>query len=82
MSKRIQYRDEPLGDVRIVPDFLPPPHELVSRNAQTKVTLALSTESVAYFKELAQKHDLQYQKLIRQLLDAYVARHKHGSTRD
>lgn len=28
MSSRITYTDEPLGDLRIVPDFLPSPKEL------------------------------------------------------
>lgn len=76
MSKRIQYRDEPLGPIRLVPDFLPSPEELGFRNEQTKVTIALSSESVDFFKEAARKHHMQYQKMIRQLLDEYVARHK------
>ena len=28
MSKKTQYRDEPLGAIRRVPDFLPSPEEL------------------------------------------------------
>jgi len=33
----------------------------------------LSSESVAYFKGVAKEHRMQYQKIIRQLLDEYVA---------
>ena len=78
MNKRIQYRDKPLGPIRLVPDFLPSPEELALKNEQTKVTIALSSESVDFFKEAARKHHMQYQKMIRQLLDEYVARHKRS----
>ena len=78
MNKLIQYRDEPLGPIRLVPDFLPSPEELALKNEQTKVTIALSSESVDFFKEAARKHHMQYQKMIRQLLDEYVARHKRS----
>jgi hypothetical protein len=76
MSKRIQYSDEPIGKIKLVPDFLPSPEELALKNEQTKVTISLSSESVAFFKEAAKKHHMQYQKMIRQLLDEYVAQQK------
>ncbi len=76
MSKQIQYSNEPLGKLRIVPDFLPSPEELAVKNKSTKITITLSAESVAYFKETAKKHHMQYQKMIRQLLDEYVAHQK------
>jgi len=34
MSKPIRYSDEPLGEVRIVSDFLPSPQELALRGEQ------------------------------------------------
>jgi len=43
----------------------------------TKVTISLSTESVAYFKDAAKNHHMQYQKMIRQLLEEYVAHQKN-----
>ena len=76
MSKRIRYSDEPIGEIKLVPDFLPSPQELALKNEQTKVTIALSSESVAFFKAAAKKHHMQYQKMIRQLLDEYVAQQK------
>ena len=76
MSKPIQYHDEPLGDLKVVPDFLPSPEELALKQKNTKVTISLSSESIAYFKETAKKHHMQYQKMIRQLLDEYVAHQK------
>jgi predicted DNA binding CopG/RHH family protein len=79
MSKPIQYTDEPIGDVEVIADFLPSPEELVLRNQQTKVTISLSAESVQFFKDVAKQHHTQYQKIIRQLLDEYVARQKRSS---
>lgn len=79
MSKQIQYTDEPLGEMKLVPDFLPSPKELALKNKQTKITISLSSESVAYFKEVAKQHHMQYQKMIRQLLDEYVEQQKDAN---
>ena len=75
MSERIRYTDEPLGDPKVVPDFLPNPEDLVFRDEGVKVTLALSRRSVEFFKAQAQKHHTRYQRMIRRLLDAYAEHH-------
>ena len=79
MSKAIQYSNEPIGDLKLIPDFLPSPEELALKQQNTKVTISLSSESVAYFKDTAKKHHMQYQKIIRQLLDEYVAHQKSAN---
>ena len=76
INKRIRHSDEPIGEIKLVADFLSSPEELALKNEQTKVTIALSSESVAFFKEAAKKHNTQYQKMIRQLLDEYVSQQK------
>ena len=78
MSKKIKYSDEPIGDLEIIADFLPSPEELVLKQQNTKITISLSSESVDYFKDTAKKHHTQYQKLIRELLDEYVAIQKNA----
>jgi hypothetical protein len=80
MSKAIKYTNEPIGRVRVLPDFLPPPEELVFREEAVKVTIALSKRSVEFFKAEARRHDTQYQKMIRRLLDRYADRYA-ASTR-
>ena len=75
MSEKIKYRDEPLGDPRVVPDFLPRPENLVFRDEGVKVTIALSRRSVEFFKNEARRHNTQYQRMIRRLLDAYAEHH-------
>ena len=75
MTRKITYTDEPLGDIEVVADFLPSPKELAFREEGVKVTLALSKSSVAFFKVEASKHQTQYQRMIRRLLDSYVEAH-------
>jgi len=75
MTGRIRYTNEPIGAVRVVRDFLPPPEELAFRDDAVKVTIALSKRSVEFFKAEAAEHNTQYQKMIRRLLDQYVERY-------
>lgn len=72
MSTKIKYTDEPLGEMKIVPDFLPSPAELAFREESVKVTISLSKKSIEFFKSEASKYHTQYQRMIRQLLDTYA----------
>ena len=80
MSAKIRYTDEPLGSPKVVPDFLTRPEDLVFRDEGVKVTIALSKRSVEFFKTEAQKHNTQYQRMIRRLLDAYAEHHTQPLT--
>src|SRR6266550_8654285 len=81
MSGKIRYTDEPLGNPRVVPDFLPRPEDLVFRDEGVKVTIALSKRSVEFFKSEARRHNTQYQRMIRRLLDAYARHHAKRTAR-
>lgn len=72
MSGNIKYSDEPLGEVQVIPDYLPSQAELAFREEGVKVTLALSMKSIDFFKSEAARHQTHYQRMIRRLLDAYV----------
>ena len=72
MKKKTRYTDEPLGQLRVVKDFLPPPEELVFKEAGVKVTMTLSKSSVEFFKRVAHKYHTPYQKMIRKLIDVYA----------
>ena len=76
VSKPIQYTDESIGNLKFVADFLPPPEQLVPKDHLKKVTIALSAESIAFFKAEAKRRRTPYQKMIRQLLNQYVAHHQ------
>ena len=80
MRRKIGYTDEPLGNLKIVPDFLPGPEDLMFRDEGVKVTIALSKRSVEFFKGEARKHNTQYQRMIRRLLDAYAEHHSRPLT--
>jgi hypothetical protein len=75
MSAKIKYTNEPIGRVRIIEDFLPPPEALAFRDVGVKVTIALSQRSVEFFKREAERHGTHYQRMIRRLLDVYAERH-------
>jgi predicted DNA binding CopG/RHH family protein len=81
MNAKIKYTDEPLGDLKVIPDFLPAPEELAFRDDTVKVTITLSRSSVEFFKREAKKHHTQYQKMIRRLLDVYTQKHQQPLTR-
>jgi len=63
----------PMGKVKVISDFLPSPEELALKDETVKVTIALSKTSIDFFKTEAKKHNTQYQKMIRRLLDEYTA---------
>ncbi len=75
MKEKTKYTNEPMGDVRVVKDFLPSPQELALREENVKVTLQLSRASVEYFKREARQHHTPYQRMIRRLLDDYTVHH-------
>ena len=76
MKNRIKYTDEKLGEIRVIQDFLPSPEELAFKEEKVKITISLSKASLDFFKYEADKHHTAYQKMIRNLLDTYVDRHK------
>lgn len=75
MKSKVKYTSEPMGKLRVVDDFLPAPEELVFKEDNVKITMALSKSSVEFFKAEAKKHHTSYQTMIRRLVDHYASRH-------
>lgn len=73
MKSKIKYTEEPMGKLKVVEDFLPPPDQLVLKEENVKVTISLKKNSVYFFKKEAKKHRTSYQKMIRQVIDWYSA---------
>ena len=63
-----------IGDSPL-PDFLPPPDQLLQRTDTVRVILALSQSSVELFRQRAQRQGVSYERMIGALLDAYAKRH-------
>ena len=79
MKTKIKYTNGPIGELKTVDDFLPPPDQLAFKEDNVKVTITLSRTSVDFFKKEAKKHHVQYQKMIRSLLDLYTIHHQEVS---
>ena len=75
MKRTRKYTNEPLGQVEVIDDFLPPPEKLVRKEDGVKVTIALSKRSVDFFKAHAKAANVPYQRMIRTLLDGYVEKY-------
>ena len=79
MKNKIKYTEEPMGELRVVEDFLPPPDQLVLKEENVKVTIALKKSSIEFFKDEAKKQHTSYQKMIRQVIDWYASHYKKSA---
>ena len=79
MKNKIKYTDEPMGDLRVVKDFLPPPDQLVLKDENVKITISLKKSSIEFFKREAQKHRTSYQRMIRELIDWYTSHYQKSA---
>ena len=79
-NKKIVYTDEPIQMGAIVNDLLPSDAEFIFRETTKKVTIALTERSIDYFKKIADRHDIPYQKMIRIVLDEYAQKKTSTAT--
>ena len=79
MRNKIKYTEEPMGELRIIKDFLPPPDQLVLKEENVKVTISLKKSSVEFFKREAQKHHTSYQRMIRRVIDWYASQYQKSA---
>lgn len=75
----IKYTDEPM-EFMAIDDFLPTPKQLMAANELERVSLNISKESKEFFIRLAKamhgdRERAGYQKLMRDVLDAYAKAH-------
>ncbi|MEW6110349.1 MAG: CopG family transcriptional regulator [Nitrospirota bacterium] len=79
MKSKIKYTNEPMGKLKVIKDFLPPPEQLILKEENVKVTIALNKSSIEFFKKEAQRYHTSYQKMIRRLIDLYASQHKKSA---
>jgi hypothetical protein len=72
MNSTIPDPAEPIGNVTIVDDFLPPPEQLVSKKNTVRLTLDFTKESIEFLQREAQSQNASYEVMIRKLVDVYV----------
>jgi len=76
MSKRTRAdKNEPVGKLKVVKDFLPSPEDLFPADELAKITIALDQETIQFFKKKADKLGLKYQRMIREVLKSYAQRY-------
>jgi uncharacterized protein (DUF4415 family) len=75
MKKHKIDSDMPIGELKKIKDFLPPPNELAVPEPTVMVTLRLSEKSVEFFKQQAKRYHTKYQKMLRFLVDRYTERY-------
>ena len=75
MKKHKIDQDMPIGELKRIDDFLPPPKELAVSEQTVMVTLRLSEKSVDFFKQQAKRYRTKYQKMLRFLVDKYAERY-------
>jgi predicted DNA binding CopG/RHH family protein len=79
MKNRTRYTDEPMGELKVVKDFLPPPDQLALKEDNVKVTISLKKSSIDFFKEQAKKNRTSYQRMIREVVDWYASHYQKGA---
>ncbi len=75
MKKR-KHTDEPMGELKVVKDFLPMPEQLVVKEEDVRVTISLNKSSVEFFRKTAQEYHTSYQRMIGRFLDWYASQHQ------
>ncbi len=75
MKTKIKYTEEPMGDARIVKDFLPKPEQLALKEENVKITISLNKSSIEFFKK-SQRTAYVISKMIRRLIDWYATQHE------
>jgi len=60
------------GSMRLMTDSLPSSDDLIRKQKSHKITIALSDDSVTFFKDESTRLSTPYQRLIRNLLQEYV----------
>ncbi len=73
MKKNDSIDAAPKGKLTILKDFLPPPSQLVRKQNTVRVTSEFTKSSIDFLKEEAKKAKVPYQRMLRSLVDLYVA---------
>lgn len=79
MRTKIKYTDEPMGEPKIVRDFLPAPKQLALKEEKVKITISFSKSSIDFFKREAKRNRTSYQKMIRRVIDLYASHYQKSA---
>ena len=74
-TKKTSVGNQPIGQLRSITDFLPPPEKLVTAEETVKVTLSLDRHSLEFFRTTAERLGGKYQRMMREVLRGYAQRY-------
>lgn len=74
MKRKIKDKNEPIGKLRAIKDFLPSPQELAKSDHRVKITIELDESTVSFFKKEAEAQNTKYQRMMREILNYYAKR--------
>jgi len=74
-KEKIKDINEPKGKLIPVSDFLPSPEDLLPSEETIKITIALDSDTLKFFKKYADKAGLKYQRIIREVLKGYARKY-------
>ncbi len=78
MKKKPRYKTAPpeiaaaIEAAEVIPDFLPPPEDLIPKEHNVRITIALHKKSIDFFRTKARRLGVPYQTMIKRVLDLYV----------
>lgn len=77
MKKKTTKRtDQPVGNLAVIADFLPRPELLLPERKQMKITLNLDADTIKFFKGMASKNKMKYQRMMREVLNIYARKYR------
>jgi len=51
LKSKIKYTEEPMGKLKVIKDFLPPPDQLVLKEKNVKITISLKNQVLNFLKK-------------------------------
>lgn len=67
--------NKPIGELRVISDFLPPPEKLIPKEETIKITLAVDSKTLRFFKSSASRTGQKYQRIMREVLKSYARKY-------
>ena len=74
-KKRKIDPDRPIGKLKVIPDFLPPPEDLFPKSELQKITIIVDKDTVLFFKQTASQHGQKYKRMMREVLKGYAKKY-------
>jgi len=62
LKSKIKHTEEPMGELKVIKDFLPPPDQLVLKEENVKITISLKNQVLNFLKKRRKNTALRIRK--------------------